>query len=121
MTVDDIFDALYLQAKDAVGLSKLRDIVLTDESINRLQFNRKGQEPIEFIKEKHGRWIFNRQYGTECSECGTAMFEVIGHIFSSATPNYCPNCGAKMDEPAPEAAEIINDGTYSAGEEDRDG
>ena len=50
MTVDDIIDVLYLQAKDEVGLTKLRDIVLTDKSINRLQFNRKGQEPIEFIK-----------------------------------------------------------------------
>ena len=47
---------------------------------------------------KHGYWKWNNQYGTECSECGTAMFEVIGHIFSSATPKYCPYCGAKMDE-----------------------
>lgn len=49
-------------------------------------------EPI-----KHGHWKWNKQYGTECSECGTAMFEVIGHIFSSATPKYCPYCGARMD------------------------
>ncbi len=47
---------------------------------------------------KHGHWKWNKQYGTECSECGTAMFEVIGHIFSSATPKYCPWCGAIMDE-----------------------
>ena len=50
MTVDDIFDALYLQAKDAVGLTKLRDIVLTDESINCLSFGGKEVKPIEFIK-----------------------------------------------------------------------
>lgn len=61
MTVDDIFDALYLQAKDVVGLSKLRDIVLTDESINRLQFNRKGQEPIEFVKVV---WCKDCKYST---------------------------------------------------------
>lgn len=50
MTVDDILDALYLQAKDEVGLTKLRDIILTDESINCLSFGGKDIKPIEFIK-----------------------------------------------------------------------
>ena len=47
---------------------------------------------------KHGHWKWNKLYGTECSECGTAMFEVVGRKFSASKPNYCPNCGAKMDE-----------------------
>ena len=68
----------------------------------------------ELEPTKHGRWIFNRQYGPVCSECGTAMFEVVGKPFTTFAPNYCPSCGAKMDEQ--EAAEIINDGTYSAGD-----
>lgn len=49
-------------------------------------------EPI-----KHGRWILNSQYGTECSECGTAMFEIVGAPYTTFEPNYCPNCGARMD------------------------
>jgi uncharacterized OB-fold protein len=45
---------------------------------------------------KHGRWIFNAKDAIEmmftlpkCSECGAE---------SSDASNYCPNCGAKMDE-----------------------
>lgn len=50
------------------------------------------------VKPKRGRWILNSQYGTECSECGTAMFKIVGAPYTTFEPNYCPNCGAKMDE-----------------------
>ena len=44
----------------------------------------------------HGKWIFQAGGESEfdagdfylCSNCGAAEFE---------EPNYCPNCGAKMD------------------------
>lgn len=48
--------------------------------------------------EKHGHWITNPQYGAECSECGLAMFEIVGVPYTNFKSNYCPNCGAKMDE-----------------------
>ena len=45
---------------------------------------------------KHGKWVFNHSDALEamfakpkCSECG---FE------SADGGNYCPNCGARMDE-----------------------
>jgi len=45
---------------------------------------------------RHGHWIFNPKDAIEmmftlpkCSECGAE---------SSDGGNYCPNCGAKMDE-----------------------
>ena len=63
MTVDDLFDALYLQAKDEVGLSKLRDRVLTDESINCLSFGGKEVRPVEFVKVvrcKDCKWFAKR-------------------------------------------------------------
>ena len=53
---------------------------------------------IDAEPTKHGRWILNSQYGTECSECGTAMFEIVGAPYTTFEPNYCPNCGARMDE-----------------------
>lgn len=67
-----------------------------------------GYEPT-----KHGRWImWGKASIAHCSLCETQVrmydgFEKDWH--------YCPNCGARMDEPAPKAAELINDGTYSAG------
>ena len=47
---------------------------------------------IEAEPVKHGRWIKPRRFKTkcQCSEC---------HIMPvRGEPNYCPNCGARMDE-----------------------
>ena len=45
----------------------------------------------------HGRWISKNPHGYEwtfvCSNCGY----VDGYPFNDRS-NYCPNCGAKMDE-----------------------
>ena len=44
---------------------------------------------VDVAPVRHGRW---KRYGKnlgECSECG----EIV-----SVRNNYCPNCGAKMDE-----------------------
>ena len=56
-----------------------------------------GEIPTaDVVEVKHGEWIFNPSDAIEamftkpkCSECG---FE------SADGGNYCPNCGAKMDE-----------------------
>ena len=52
---------------------------------------------------RHGRWIFNPKDAIEmvftlpkCSECGAE---------SPNGGNYCPNCGAKMDGGADDAAD----------------
>ena len=46
---------------------------------------------------RHGRWIDNGDYGYKwafsCSKCGY----IDGYPFNDRH-NYCPNCGAKMDE-----------------------
>lgn len=42
-------------------------------------------EPI-----KHGRWIIMSMYEYRCSLCGA--------IHTRTRTNYCPNCGAIMDE-----------------------
>lgn len=47
-------------------------------------------------KVKTGRWLLDKRWGTECSECGFAMFELIGRPYSEAKTRYCPFCGAKM-------------------------
>ena len=51
----------------------------------------------DVVKVKHGRWIktrclvggFHDVWGSDCSECGTTV--------KDDYPNYCPNCGAKME------------------------
>lgn len=56
----------------------------------------------EYVKVKHGRWsekhycsnLTGYDYAVICSECEKPTYRQ----FAEPTPNYCPNCGAKMDE-----------------------
>ena len=57
---------------------------------------------------RHGRWLNNKEWHLgrwvawlECSCCGehddnAEMYEMLP--FGAGPSNYCPNCGAKMDE-----------------------
>ena len=43
----------------------------------------------------HGRWIRKPHWCVSCSYCGKCMHDYEGEV---ELYNYCPNCGAKMDE-----------------------
>lgn len=44
---------------------------------------------------RHGRWVDKMVRDWHCSECGKkARFD--GYCYDDK-PNYCPNCGARMD------------------------
>lgn len=56
-------------------------------------------EPVEVVPVVHGHWVRSDFFSDiqtveECSLCG----ELISRF--SKRLNYCPNCGAKMDEEA---------------------
>ena len=68
---------------------------LVSTSINQLNIALE-RSTVDAEPVKHGHWIFNPKDAIEmmftlpkCSECGAE---------SSDGGNYCPNCGAKMDE-----------------------
>ncbi len=48
---------------------------------------------------RHGRWILDSddEYASHyhCDKCN-AEIDLCNEIYSEPTPNYCPNCGAKM-------------------------
>ena len=44
---------------------------------------------VDAVPVKHGHWLVN-MFFIECSECG--------ETFPLEPQNYCPNCGARMDE-----------------------
>lgn len=49
--------------------------------------------------QKHGRWVDHFVRDWRCSECGEPIYKVRnvdGYCYDDK-PNYCPNCGAKMD------------------------
>lgn len=53
----------------------------------------KAQPTVDPVK--HGHWIFVEDMVSyiKCSECGLHT-----QWLNTKRPNYCPNCGAKMDE-----------------------
>lgn len=53
------------------------------------------EESQEWRRVRHGRWKGKSIAGystVKCSECGYVFME------NSGKWNYCPNCGAKMDQ-----------------------
>jgi len=74
-------------SQKTVAISDVLDSVCDDYTVIEA-------EPVE-----HGRWIGKPIAGfatVRCSICGTAYLENNGRW------NYCPNCGAIMDEPEAE-------------------
>lgn len=59
--------------------------------------------PIEIGIIRHGHWIEERSIGDCCYRCSECGF--IRDAYLLEIENYCPQCGAKMDE------EIQWDGT----------
>ena len=50
---------------------------------------------VDAVEVVHGRWInpYMNRYGHPCHCCSVCGFKA-----SYQDKNYCPNCGAKMDE-----------------------
>lgn len=67
----------------------------TDRYFN-VKFDIKSFPNADVVPVVHGRWISKNPHGYEwifvCSNCDY----VDGYPFNDR-PNYCPNCGAKMD------------------------
>ena len=86
----------YIKREDLLELYRIDDPVL----------NENGQVPLPVIRQnimdipaadvspvRHGRWNDSLARITPyCSACGHS------HRCLIRTPNYCPNCGAKMDD-----------------------
>lgn len=47
---------------------------------------------VDAVSAVHGHWKFVNDYQSLCTHCNKELW--VGHEIE---PNYCPNCGAKMD------------------------
>lgn len=68
------------------------------EVFEELEHYRCLEEQGRLIEQKHGYWTGPDDYN--CSVCGENYMEIAdADAYASGwKPNYCPNCGAKMDE-----------------------
>lgn len=76
-------------------------------NIGRITINEDGTitgRIIDFVPVKHGRWSLSEdRYWKTCSECGAEVDVSMGlgiyiDDIEVNEMNYCPFCGAKMDE-----------------------
>lgn len=66
--------------------------------VAKLAYYEDLEEQGRLIEQKHGYWTGPDDY--DCSVCGENYMEIAdADAYASGwKPNYCPNCGAKMDE-----------------------
>lgn len=66
----------------------------TDKALYNFTLNRINEQPT-IQPVRHGHWIgYAGTIGNECSVCHTWLDVMQG----TAEMNFCPNCGARMDE-----------------------
>ena len=74
------------------------------DNTSRIWFNTKHGKIVEFVKQKHGKWIdhqfdgMNKSilYAIECSACNDVFTEV-DPTEKPIKCNFCPSCGARME------------------------
>ena len=85
-----IVDAIY--SEPSVDAVTTENYVSMQRTVDKLTKALEDAEPV-----RHGRWVLTDEHWNytddyECSRCQGRIAKVV------VTPNYCPNCGAKMDE-----------------------
>lgn len=85
----------YIKLKNALHIL---DLVMSDENIKHkgkaIRKRLKELPPADVVDVKHGEWIKATPCSQEyCNQCGLTPKTIFGIL-----PNYCPNCGAKMDK-----------------------
>lgn len=87
---------------DCVERIVLRDALYKADAITMKGIKIINQFPAADVAPvRHGRWINGDQY---CPICKKDKFRGLdADIWSDWKPDYCPNCGAKMD------LEVTND------------
>ena len=100
--LDDALAKEYLSASDDSTELTLRGSIIFNLVLDRVRCIAMRQPTIGIEPVRHGRWIAvpssdvmtGKAY--KCSECNKMRY-------GSFMPNYCQNCGAKMDVGASDA------------------
>jgi len=77
-----------------IDAEKLLKHIPYEEIVSRFAVVNSPTEDVEPVK--HGMWVDKGHFTTMCSCCEHYVSR--GLLFDYETMNFCPNCGAKMDE-----------------------
>lgn len=64
-----------------------------NDAIDAIMSNAPTVDPV-----KHGHWVNKGFEPLRCSVCGITVDAINGIPWAIKSFNYCPHCGAKMDE-----------------------
>ena len=89
---------------DPDELEKVLRPILTDESCPlhiaaEIDMNLDLMLKVDAVPVVHGRWIGGTE-DTSCSVCGRNLLDFVSYTEDCGGyeyPNFCPNCGARMD------------------------
>lgn len=88
----------YIRLKDVLHIL---DVVITDDSIKHkgkaIRKRLKELPTEDVVKVKHGEWKEHFAYDCWHYDCPFCDFGFSTKIKQEETPNYCEDCGAKMD------------------------
>lgn len=92
--------AEYIERSDALKVIETANSMVSRllESTMKLCMTMNSIAAADVAPVRHGRWVSVFDIGTVCNQCG---YDIEQHGFDVRTdgePNYCPNCGAKMDK-----------------------
>ena len=68
------------------------NIMCSQEQLHWLNAIIEKQPTIDSVPVVHGRWELVNDYQSRCTAC-----KELSWVDHDAEPNFCPNCGAKMD------------------------
>jgi len=88
-------DRLMESALNNVGIKADADEVFRDIAENRLPVWIDELQTYDVQEVRHGRWTIEAGVGKYCSYCG---FDIGNDLDFMEYIQFCPNCGAKMDE-----------------------
>lgn len=80
---------------EAFRTARLSDIVDIIDAPKTTSIECHGKR---FDLVKHGHWDCNGFEPVRCSVCGITVDAINGIPWAIKSFNYCPHCGAKMDE-----------------------
>lgn len=84
---------------ETIGIRLYSGVVMEFVSVEDIA----KQPTVDAVPVRHGMWLLKHHYiaghefvsGHICSECGDDALNAEGDEFLT---DYCPNCGARMDE-----------------------
>lgn len=78
-----------IEADIDISVTGVRNMEAVKCCLQTLLDDVRNSPEVDAVPVRHGKWTVTPVY-IKCSECGES--------FMLIPQNYCPNCGAKMDE-----------------------